>query len=371
LLDEQFFGDSQFHSYLKDNFVLFHAEGVEGKGLAQFEAYMVRGTPTVLFMTPEGEEIDRLMGFGGSGTEYLERIKSLLASETTLLALKKAYEADPGDFQVVGELLRKYVSRRDIDSGQTYLALLLSNPEKAKAAMLPADDNLEQPVPVYEYASYVLSATSLEGIETFATDFSESILLDQALTNLTRFLLGDDTNEEAYGIYSKLKRQFPRSEALHASFLRYAERSDKHFDEAVACGDFLCSNPENKDNITYHRTFCSLLVNNDRLDKALTVFGPEYAALHWDDARFLNSYGWIWALKAENLESAEAAAKRAIELDENDSTWDTLSMIYWKQGKLESAIDAEERALELAGGTNKGYEDQIKAITEELTSQGS
>ena len=45
-------------------------------------------------------------------------------------------------------------------------------------------------------------------------------------------------------------------------------------------------------------------------EKALKLFGPEYAAKHQDDAAILNTYAMFWAQQGKNLESALEAAKK-------------------------------------------------------------
>jgi len=60
------------------------------------------------------------------------------------------------------------------------------------------------------------------------------------------------------------------------------------------------------------------------------------------------------------------AAKKSIELKNDHNYWDTLSMVYWKMGKYQEAIEAEEKALQLAGGKNEGYEKQISDIKAEM-----
>ena len=89
-------------------------------------------------------------------------------------------------------------------------------------------------------------------------------------------------------------------------------------------------------------------------DKALEIFGPEYASKHQDNASVLNSYAWFWAQQGKNLESALKAAKKSIELKEAYYNWDTLATVYQKMNKLEDALKAAEKAYELA-------DDQIKA----------
>jgi Tfp pilus assembly protein PilF len=89
-------------------------------------------------------------------------------------------------------------------------------------------------------------------------------------------------------------------------------------------------------------------------DKALEIFGPEYASKHQDNASVLNSYAWFWAQQGKNLESALKAAKKSIEIKEAYYNWDTLATVYQKLEKYEDALKAAEKAYELA-------DDQIKA----------
>ncbi len=89
-------------------------------------------------------------------------------------------------------------------------------------------------------------------------------------------------------------------------------------------------------------------------EKALKIFGPEFAAKYQDSSMELNQYAWFWASQGKNLESALEAAKRSIELREAYYNWDTLSAVYKKMEKWDDALAAAEKAVELA-------DDQIKA----------
>ena len=88
-------------------------------------------------------------------------------------------------------------------------------------------------------------------------------------------------------------------------------------------------------------------------EKALKLFGPEYAAKHQDDAAILNTYAMFWAQQGKNLESALEAAKKNVEIQDAYYNWDTLATVYQKLEKWDDALKAAEKAHELA-------DDQIK-----------
>jgi tetratricopeptide (TPR) repeat protein len=115
------------------------------------------------------------------------------------------------------------------------------------------------------------------------------------------------------------------------------------------------------------RTAAQNYVKLGKEDKALKIFGPQYATKHQDDATVLNSYAMFWATQGKNLESALDAAKKSVELQEAYYNWDTLAPVYQKMDKLEDALKAEVKAHELADDQIKArYETKIKQIKKAL-----
>ena len=82
--------------------------------------------------------------------------------------------------------------------------------------------------------------------------------------------------------------------------------------------------------------------------KALAVFGPEFAARNRDDARNLRFYAQFWAGRETNLESALEAASRSVALLPASWTYDGLSQVHIKLKNYAEALEAAERAIELA-----------------------
>jgi tetratricopeptide (TPR) repeat protein len=98
-------------------------------------------------------------------------------------------------------------------------------------------------------------------------------------------------------------------------------------------------------------------------EKALKIFGPDYAAKHQDNASVLNSYALFWAQQRKNLESALEAAKKSVELKEAYYNWDTLATVYQKLEKWDDALKAAEKAVELADDEIKArYQSKIQVI---------
>ena len=71
-------------------------------------------------------------------------------------------------------------------------------------------------------------------------------------------------------------------------------------------------------------------------------------------------------VESANLESALKASKRSVELSNSANHWDTLSMVYWKMGEYENAIEAEEKALKKTGGTSASYKQRIEEIKKDM-----
>ncbi len=117
----------------------------------------------------------------------------------------------------------------------------------------------------------------------------------------------------------------------------------------------------------YLRTAAQNYIQLDKKEKALEIFGPEFAAKHQDDASALNTYAWFWAGQGKNLESALEAAKKSVELEGEYYNWDTLATVFQKMEKYADALKAAEKAYELADeGVKARYKAKIDQIKKAL-----
>jgi tetratricopeptide (TPR) repeat protein len=116
----------------------------------------------------------------------------------------------------------------------------------------------------------------------------------------------------------------------------------------------------------------SLFYQLGKPERALQVFGPEFIKNRMDDPFILSSYARFWASKKTNLESALIAAEAAVKLKEvytmnMASNWNVLATVLLTLGRLEDALKAEEKAIELDEGANtEYYKSQLKKIQAEI-----
>ncbi len=119
----------------------------------------------------------------------------------------------------------------------------------------------------------------------------------------------------------------------------------------------------NPDRWYYRQSAANIYLKLDKEDKALEVFGPAFAEKNKDDASVLNSYAWFWANQEKNLESALEAAKKSVEMAASPYNWDTLAMVYQKMEDYDEALEAEQKAVDLAEEEVKvRFENRIQQI---------
>jgi len=94
----------------------------------------------------------------------------------------------------------------------------------------------------------------------------------------------------------------------------------------------------------------------NKTDKALAIYGPEFAKNNWSDEGVLSSYAAFWYQEAKNLDDALAAAKRSVELAPDYYNNFVLGQILFKQKKYAEALKAAEKAVELVKPMAVKYE---------------
>ncbi len=94
-----------------------------------------------------------------------------------------------------------------------------------------------------------------------------------------------------------------------------------------------------------------------------------------DDPETLNNLAWLLATSDDrDLKDpvrALALARRAVDLLKAPHVWDTLAECLFLNGRVEEAIDAEQRALEMNPKDKKIYEDQLTRFKKALKQNSS
>ncbi len=113
-------------------------------------------------------------------------------------------------------------------------------------------------------------------------------------------------------------------------------------------------------------------------DKALAIYGPEYAKKNWGDQMALSTYASFWNRQATNLDSALEAARRSVELTSDYYNNFTLGQVLFKMQKYDEALKAAEKAVELVkpmaakyeGFPTQQYENLVKQIKDAMAKGG-
>ena len=109
-------------------------------------------------------------------------------------------------------------------------------------------------------------------------------------------------------------------------------------------------------------------------EKALAVYGPEFAKKYWADQGALSSYASFWNRQGTNLASALDAAKRSVALTSDYYNNYVLGQVLFKLKNYPEALKAAEKAVELVkpmavkyeGFPTQQYEKLVKDIKEAM-----
>ena len=133
------------------------------------------------------------------------------------------------------------------------------------------------------------------------------------------------------------------------SLIQYAEfwaRDKANSDHAVEIAELAYrTNPGNP---SFTNRVAGVYVRVGKLDKALSLYGPEFIKKYQGDRNTLMYYAMFWNQLDRNLDSALEAALRGEQLRPGYVFSDVLGQIYSKQKKYSEAIKAYEKGVTLA-----------------------
>jgi tetratricopeptide (TPR) repeat protein len=137
-------------------------------------------------------------------------------------------------------------------------------------------------------------------------------------------------------------------------YANYWMEKDIHKDSAVAMAETALK--LEPDSTYFMQQVAGIYFKAGQEAKALALFGPSFVKKYMADGGNLYSYASFWARQGKNLDSALVAAKRAVELKPSTYYyWSALADVYSKMKNHPEAIQAAEKALELAEGQVKDY----------------
>jgi len=159
------------------------------------------------------------------------------------------------------------------------------------------------------------------------------------------------------------------------SYANFWVQQGKNLDSAEAMADLVSGTAKLRDVPSYYLSQVSgVYVRLDKIDKALAVYGPEFAKKSWDEQGALASYAAYWNRQGKNLDSALEAAQRSVELTSDYYNNNVLGQVLFKLKRYDEALKAAEKAVELVkpmavkyeGFPTQQYEALVKQIKEAM-----
>ena len=250
-------------------FVMAKFDAEKGEGIDLAERFLVGSYPTIVFLGPDGNELNRFTGYQ-SPENFMPYMELTLEGKSRLDLRLAKLEKDPNDLEQLAEVAHEYVLRQD-ETAFTHLDKIESldpaNQEGAleNAYLMRADYHRRKD-------DYLEAARSLEA------------LLGKGLE-----LEGDRSVLSSLGVY------WARAKEPEKSLAAYQKLIEKY-----------------------------------------------------PDPGSYNAMAWEFSQRGINLEAAEEAGLKAVELAGDDpGIMDTLAEVYYAQGRYEDAIALAEKEVAL------------------------
>jgi tetratricopeptide (TPR) repeat protein len=138
------------------------------------------------------------------------------------------------------------------------------------------------------------------------------------------------------------------------SYANYWADKKENLESALAMADLTLK--LQPDSVYALRSVAGIYVKAGQDAKALEIYGPGWLEkkMGEESDQDINAYASFWVRQGKNLDSALAAAKKTVELQPKAYFyWSVLSDVHAKIGNKTEAVNAAERALELAPANAK------------------
>jgi tetratricopeptide (TPR) repeat protein len=282
-----------------------------------------------------------------------------------------AYRSDKRDPEPLKAYLKKYPQSPMLRDAYLYLALYYMNFSSKEEATKFFEDYVskypDEPYALSYYVSRIIrDKDNLDrGIE-LAKKINEIMKYNTApryTKNLAELYVLKGEPEKADEAYGKDYME-GKLTSLSYDLIDYAYfwvNQNKNTESAVAMVEKAVR--LSPDNSYILQQAAGIYCKQNKPEKALEIYGPEFIKKHMDESSNLGRYVRFWTNQGKNLESALEVAKKAVALSPTAFTWDALSAVHVKLKNYAEALKAAEKALELS---EEQYKDRFKKRIEDI-----
>lgn len=306
--------------------------------------YNVIGTPTVLFLKPDGGEIDRLVGFGGDKDEYFQTVQDYAAGKNTLSSLLDKYKANPLEIEINYTLAKKYVDRFEMDEAPPYFAKVLE--------LDPKDNRGYKTEATYYMALNELrNNKNPEPIISFIATHKEEKYIAEAFPNLAVYYVRAKENDKALETYLEAVEKLPNNVGMIHGYAGYVFRTkieDEYAKALKLTHQAIEMEPERA--TSGYMNLVTHYKNIKDTDNLMSTYDLVLEA-NPDVTYFMNAYAWDIHLSKvkDRYDTGIMWAKKALEKEpETGRFWATLGNLYYDKGDQKNAVAAMSKAVEFS-----------------------
>ena len=317
MLDQQFFGNEKMHLYLNDNFIAVHAVRGEKMGDALYKKFSVQATPTIVLAQANGQEIDRLIGYGPPAEKFKDKIEKTYKGKNTLLKLLTTHKKNPEDLDLMIKIAKKYESHYNIPNMGLFGQKILKQPEKAKQLSVGTWTGREKiEISAYEFAKYMATYADSRYILEFISEFPESKLKENVINNISSHLYSDkkeDEKEKAFNTLNILLDKYPNNLMLIRTYGNYGLENKAYLDNSTDMIEKFYNQNSNDDDLMIIDLYSRLLIENSKIEKVNQIVNKYLNKKPKNAERLLESIGYFYNDK-KNYQQALATFEKLIDL---------------------------------------------------------
>lgn len=209
-LDNVVYKNDEVAQYANANQINWKIDAEKGEGIELAKRYKVTGYPTVIFIQPDGTEIDRIVGYL-KPKQFLQMMKNYNEGVNTIGKIKLSLLEDPNDVVANYMMGKKYIDYYQVESALPYLKKVLE---------LDPDNKYGYTDNAMLYYAYATNNKNL--LVDLVLNFPDSdVLFEAALYIAETSYQNDNDYEKAYDYYMKLFSEYKDNEDLRFSYSQF------------------------------------------------------------------------------------------------------------------------------------------------------
>lgn len=198
-LDANTYSDAKVAEFVHANVVPFKIDAEKGEGIEVAKKYSVKAFPTILLITSNGEEIDRLLGYMPPD-KFLETLGNYLKGVNTVGALKAELEKNPNNASAQYQMGSKYAMQNDLANAAPHFKKMLE--------LDPSNEHADE-ASFYVAMSDFRTTNDPTALTSFVDDYPNSPYAGSAVMSLAKIFMKEKKYDEAQNQYDSYFEKHP------------------------------------------------------------------------------------------------------------------------------------------------------------------